>query len=263
MIVTEPKVFLVGQSRLNVQEMEDFLDEEKTVFTNWDNETLQYEDAEVISETAGRLCYLSFANPRPGGTKAYLDHIKTVGHGSVLEHSSFSFIITDVPLYFTHELVRHRAGTAYSQMSGRYCDLSKVNFFSPYYVNKYMPDTFNDMVETASSHYTYIKETLYDKMMEDPDIDYDNRTIRKIINSEARSVLPQATTTKIFLTANIRALRHMIEMRCSSEAEYVIRQVFNSIFNIVCDEAPNLFSDYEVRGYKDGTKIIETQDRKV
>ena len=54
--------------------------------------------AHVLPEVAGRLCYMSFAKPRPGGNSAYLGHIKEVGHGSVLEHSVWNFIITGVSL---------------------------------------------------------------------------------------------------------------------------------------------------------------------
>ena len=39
---------------------------------------------------------------------------------------------------------------------------------------------------------------------------------RKLARQAARSVLPNATETKIFVTANARALRHFIEMRGSS-----------------------------------------------
>ena len=55
---------------------------------------------------------MSFAKPRPGGNKAYLDHILEVGHGSVLEHAVWNFVFTGVSRSLTHELVRHRAGWA-------------------------------------------------------------------------------------------------------------------------------------------------------
>ena len=42
------------------------------------------------------------------------------GHGSVFEHAYVNFIVTDCSRVFTHELVRHRVGTAFSQTSGHY-----------------------------------------------------------------------------------------------------------------------------------------------
>ena len=61
-----------------------------------------------LTEIAGRICYMSFAKPRPGGNSAYLRNIIEVGHGSVLEHATFNLVITGVSRSFTHELIRHR-----------------------------------------------------------------------------------------------------------------------------------------------------------
>ena len=54
-----------------------------------------------------------------------------VGHGSVLEHAVWNFIITGVSRSFTHELIRHRAGFGYSQLSQRYVDESTADFVEP------------------------------------------------------------------------------------------------------------------------------------
>ena len=84
-----------------------------------------------LVEVAGRLCYTSYARPRPGGNATYIGHILEVGHGSVLEHAVFNFIITGVSRSFTHELVRHRAGWSYSQLSQRFVDESACAFVEP------------------------------------------------------------------------------------------------------------------------------------
>src|SRR5205085_10734218 len=87
---------------------------------------------EKLAEIAGRVCYLSFARPRPGGNQAYLGHILEVGHGSVLEHAVWNFVFTGVSRTLTHELVRHRTGMGYSQLSQRYVDESVAEYVEPY-----------------------------------------------------------------------------------------------------------------------------------
>ena len=87
--------------------------------------------AEELAEVAGRVCYMSFAKPRPGGNKAYLDHILEVGHGSVLEHAVWNFLFTGISRTCTHELIRHRAGFGYSQLSQRYVDESVAEYVAP------------------------------------------------------------------------------------------------------------------------------------
>src|SRR5215213_451803 len=88
-------------------------------------------DGERLAEFAGRLCYMSQANPASRETRAYIANIKKQGHGSVLEHANYSVLLEGVSRSLTHELVRHRAGFAYSQLSQRYVDESEAAFVVP------------------------------------------------------------------------------------------------------------------------------------
>nr|HPQ80471.1 FAD-dependent thymidylate synthase [bacterium] len=62
----------------------------------------------------------------------------------------------------------------------------------------------------------------------------------------ARSVLPNATETKIFISANGRALRHFFEMRGSVHADTEIRELAVAMFRLIKEEAPNIFADLDV-----------------
>src|SRR5947207_9205261 len=88
-------------------------------------------DGERLAEFAGRLCYMSQHNPAKRETREYLENIKRQGHGSVLEHATYSLLVEGVSRSLTHELVRHRAGFAYSQLSQRYVDESQASFVVP------------------------------------------------------------------------------------------------------------------------------------
>src|SRR5213082_340016 len=74
---------------------------------------------------------MSQHNPAKRATRDYLDNIKKQGHGSVLEHANYTLLLEGVSRSLTHELVRHRAGFAYSQLSQRYVDESDANFVVP------------------------------------------------------------------------------------------------------------------------------------
>ena len=78
-----------------------------------------------------------------------------------------------------------------------------------------------------------------------------------------RSVLPNATETKIFVTANARALRHFIELRGSRHAETEIRKLAVEVLRVMQKEAPNLFGDYRLEPLDDGTFEAVTDYRKV
>src|SRR5437870_3439990 len=104
-----------------------------------------------------------------------------------------------------------------------------------------------------------LTEKLLETYQDQPD-----RTLRrKLARQAARSVLPNATETKIFVSANARALRHFIELRGSRHAEVEIRKLAVAVVRIMQREAPNLFGDYQLVPLPDGTFEAVTQHRKV
>jgi thymidylate synthase ThyX/5-methylcytosine-specific restriction endonuclease McrA len=104
-ILREPAVYLVGRQTVSDPELDRFLADHGV---SWQTDTEVA--GEHLAEVAGRICYMSFAKPRPGGNHAYLGHILEVGHGSVLEHAVWNFVFAGVSRTLTHELIRHRAG---------------------------------------------------------------------------------------------------------------------------------------------------------
>jgi len=90
------------------------------------------------------------------------------------------------------------------------------------------------------------------------------RTLRrKLARQAARSVLPNATETKIFMTGNARALRHFIELRGSEHADVEIRQVAVAMLELMQREAPSLFGDYTLVTLPDGSRATHTDHPKV
>ena len=86
---------------------------------------------------------------------------------------------------------------------------------------------------------------------------------RKLSRQAARSVLPNATETKIFVTGNARALRHFVELRGSEHADVEIRKVAVAMLKLMRDEAPSLFADYRLEPLKDGSEAVATDHPKV
>jgi len=256
-IVRDPQVYLVGRQSVDAAEIERFLADHDVSQWTTDTEVT----GEKLCEMAGRLCYMSFARPRPGGNKAYLDHILEVGHGSVLEHAVFNLLITGVSRSFTHELIRHRAGFGYSQLSQRYVDESTADFVEPDCIaeDPALHEVWMAAIRHAHEAYCQLVDGLADRHAGIAD-----KTLRrKIARQAARSVLPNATETKIFITANARALRHFIELRCSEHAEVEIRKVSGQVLRVLQKEAPHLFGDYELVDLPDGTQAARTEHRKV
>ncbi len=254
-----PEVYLVGKQMTESAEIDRFLGDHGV--EQWSTDT--EEAGQKLTEIAGRICYMSFAKPRPGGNSAYLRNIVEVGHGSVLEHATFNLIITGVSRSFTHELIRHRAGWGYSQLSQRYVDESKCEFVEPPVIaaDPELHALFVKTVADCQRAYIELTSKLSERIeREFPELSKTDR--RKTARQAARAVLPNATETKIFVTANARALRHFFYLRGNIHAEDEIRTVAIAIWELVRREAPNFFSDIELK-QENGKDVLVTPFAKV
>ncbi len=256
-VLRDPKVYLVGRQAINEEALAQFLADEGV--KKWSTDT--EEAGEKLVEIAGRLCYKSYVRPRPGGNAAYIGHILEVGHGSVLEHAVFNFIITGVSRSFSHELVRHRAGMGYSQLSQRFVDESECAFVEPDPIadDPELHALWLDTIRACQTAYQTLADSLNAKFADIPD-----KTLRrKKAREAARSVLPNATETQIFVTGNARAFRHFIEMRGDAAADAEIRKVAIAILKALQEESPNLFGDYQILDVPGGGQTVTTEHRKV
>ena len=254
-IVREPSVYLVGRQVVDDEAIQRFLQDHEATWQT-DSEV----GGEKLVEAAGRVCYMSFGMGRKTNAE-YIGHLVSVGHGSVLEHAVWNFIITGVSRSFTHELIRHRAGYGYSQLSQRYVDESTADFVEPDTIaeDPELHAVWLEAIQTTHEAYKRLVEGLNKKYA-----DMKDKTLRrKLARQAARSVLPNATETKIFVTGNARALRHFIEMRANEHAEVEIRKVAVQILKIMQVESPNVFSDYKLVPLDDGTEAADTPFRKV
>jgi thymidylate synthase (FAD) len=258
--IVEPKVFLVGETTIVHEGLEAFL--EHIGVPGWKSDAPS--DSEELMEVMGRLCYNSFASGlNPNVTKIregnlnYLQNIVAVKHGSVTEHAEVNFIFADVSRVFTHELVRHRAGVAISQESMRYVRMTNLGFWVPTVIRE-TPEAMTIMtnvVEALEDAQNNLAELT--KIAEAKSFDE-----KKKLTSAFRRVAPHGHATRIGWSANMRAIRHCIEMRTDPHAEEEIRLVFGKVGEIMRKRYPNLFADYEVE-VVDGYPWYKTANRKV
>lgn len=214
----------------------------------------EYSDSQGLVEIGGRLCYRSWA---PGlnanVTKVrtdqaeYLENILKSGHGSVLEHANWTFICQNVSRVFTHELVRHRAGCAYSQESMRFVRLTDIPFWFPEWSTK---DT--ELMERAREVLAQL-EFFQHWMAQHFHLDEEGVPFheKKHKTSFMRRFAPDGVATSIMVTANCRAWRHIIEMRTSEAAEEEARLVVTSIAAQLINDAPLLFGDFTMNEKKE------------
>lgn len=218
-------------------------------------------DGERLAEFAGRLCYMSQKNPANRTTREYIENIKKQQHGSVLEHATWSLLVEGVSRSLTHELVRHRAGFAYSQLSQRYVDESHAAFVVPPAIlgDEVLLAAWRGQVEAAQA--TYV--ALVDQLMTRYAWVDDKVHRRKMAREAARGVLPNSTETKIVVTANARAWRQTLELRASEGAEMEIRRWAIAVLRVLQAEGPSFFSDFDVYTAPDRVEAARVTHHKV
>ncbi len=187
-------------------------------------------NAEKVIEKAGRTSYQSFNRIGEGSEKKFIRMIINLGHLSVIEHAVASFRISDVSRSLTHQLVRHRLAS-FTQKSQRYVDERNFTFVEPPKVEE------NPEAHEIYVNFMNIVRETYKKLRE-----------FKIPKEDARFVLPNATTTEIVITANLREWRHIVELRGSEHAQWEIRRMTIEILKILKREAPTVFEDFVIVG---------------
>jgi thymidylate synthase (FAD) len=252
----QPQVFLVAQPAIDYDQLAAYLREVggEQWLERLDRGELasgeKASDAENLAEFAGKMCYRAWEpglNPNVRRVRndheAYLQNILKQAHGSVLEHASFTFVLHNVSRVLTHELVRHRPGTAVSQESLRFVRLDDIPFWFPDWARE---DA--ELMKRATALLDQMEE-FQRWMAEHFRLDEEGVAMheKKHKTSFMRRLAPDGVATGIVWTANIRTLRHTIEARTDPGAEEEIRLLFGKIGEIMRAEAPALFADYEVQ----------------
>jgi thymidylate synthase (FAD) len=259
-----PRVYMVAATAVHLDNMKQMLND--LGVKDWESDAKS--DGELLTEVGGRLCYKSFntelnknlSRVREGNLP-YIGNILKSKHGSVLEHATVTFVFLNVSRIFTHELCRHRAGTAFSQESMRFVRLDDI----PIYVPDLTAD-FEELSEFASPGgseednktwavdamrlfrekitilATRAEETIqeFSYYLDKPEVPF---SLKKRITSALRRMAPGGHTTNIMVTANHRAWRHMIEMRTSPGAEEEIQKVFLEVMNHLHKAFPAIYQD--------------------
>ena len=217
-----------------------------------------------------------------------LEGCHDTGHGSVFEHCQLNFLVTDCSRVYTHEQVRQRAGWAYSQTSGRYCRLDSIDlvwselldpvkelwleglayiedlvYLTECKLGLRKPNARYPFVPAEAGLMSRPNETKAVAAWEaagviagterellkwEPDnsFDFDKR---KAITSAIRRIAPNGQANEIGMSCNIRALRHVVQLRTARFAETEIRDIFSQVYALVKADFPTIF-------YKARTKMF-------
>ena len=187
-----------------------------------------YDEVLNLIERAGRICYNSTAKQERIEKEKFISNLLKRGHESVIEHISLTFKIT-TDRAIANEIVRHRIAS-YSQNSTRYIKFTdKVPIIIP------------GDIKNASDE---IKK-IWEKGIEEATNTYKKLIENNIRPELARSVLPLSTATNMYMTMNLRELRHFLKLRLHKSAHPEIREIAFGIYKKMKIYYPVFVSDIE------------------
>lgn len=275
----EPKVFMIGATGVDMEAVLEYLQfvnagEFAAAMKEAEKENLS--PGEMLCSLYGKLCYASLSTGRNANitkVRGIADNLRGAfdhGHGSIFEHVSLNFVIANCSRVFTHELVRHRVGTAFSQTSGRYVrpvadqngklDIDFVIDPVLYPVMERIGAALQDIADAyidcsialgiateqeAKHRADALRKRGIKSLPYTPaKLDF---TRRKVLTSALRRILPNGQANEMGLTINLRTLRHCVMLRTSRHAEWEIRKVFAEVFNLVNAKFPLVFHGAKTR----------------
>jgi flavin-dependent thymidylate synthase len=148
-----------------------------------------------------------------------------VNDGNVREWGRFVFLIEGVSRSLTHQFVRHR-GFSFSQESQRYVDFEKGSADK-----NYGPFIYPEGLTEA-------QENLLFEAYRDDVIKYQDLRKLGLKKEDARFVLPNAASTRLVASANVRELAHFLDIRCAKDAQWEIRRMAREMAKLAYMAAP-------------------------
>ena len=274
-ILYEPKVYLVGKTRIDDEGFDAFLKDNDLA---WPTE-LDSPEGQRLIELFGRNCYMSYGQKAGSPTnEKYLDNLlgfnrPGIAHGSVTEHITYNFMVTGAGRGFSHEQVRHRAGWAYSQLSTRYCDFEREKEDGTWDPGFAMPP-LAQLTEETKAHFeeSYRDSVLryaqaVQLLIRDIETKFaaelekvserERRTfVRKAARGAARDLLPNGVEAILGMSGNARTIWNTIALRGGPEAEPQIREVYVQVARIMEKELPGIFKGVKYETAWDGTTCV-------
>src|SRR3989440_12677748 len=269
--LVNPGVVVLARPEVRIAGLAGFLEgfDASLRFPEYLDDPIKLPDGAQLCKVAWQVCYMSFGQSRTFNEHAerYFNNLKSSGHGSVFEHATFSLLLYGISRSVTHEMVRHRAGFGFSQLSQRYVSGRMLRFVErpEYQDDEDLHSQFLQRIERAASEYASLTNRLLEMQQAGVSIlSAEARTdLRKKVQQTAHSVLPHEMEGAIVITGKARAWGHVIEMRASAHAETEIRELAVRIFLCLRLVDPVLFGDYRIEQLIDGTYTVKTEFEKV
>ena len=146
---------------------------------------------------------------------------------STIEHVSFTFVLKDISIAISRELLEHRIAS-HTARSTRYSDEGKTNFYHPNFRSNADREIFEKTLQYIREQYIRLKESCGYEV--------------------ARYLLPLATHCTYVWTINARSLITFLRLRLCKNAAPEMQELAKQVKGIVKKIYPEIFDSIDCRG---------------
>jgi thymidylate synthase (FAD) len=166
----------------------------------------------------------------PNDAIRLLASISKMRHVSTFEHATFTFALEGVSRAFLAQLTRHRIGWSYSVQSQRYVKQSSDSKHGNF--RWVMPPKVAESPTAAS---------IFAQAMEDAQLAYNKLVEEGIAPEDARYVFPNAATTNVVVSCNLRSFLDMWEKRNpTTHTQWEFADIINEMRKKLVEAVPEL-----------------------
>lgn len=251
----QPKTFIVGVTQPDMDGILAYLEATDQVEFLEDLVAANAAHGSIcLASMYAKMCYKSLVlgkNSNVSKIRSIKDNIKGTfksGHGSVFEHVSVNFMTMNCSRIFSHQLVRHRVGTAYSQASGHYCTTEDLQMVLPPDMPEVVQYVYRKELEVIKNIIAQSRDAIGVPVMAMKE--------RKWFTSHLRRLLPDGASQEMGWTMNVRALRNTLELRTHPANEWEIRKVFTDVGRMILSRWPLMLSG----GWRVGNRYPPTSN---
>nr|WP_233546325.1 FAD-dependent thymidylate synthase [Petrotoga sp. HKA.pet.4.5] len=179
-----------------------------------------------------------------------IDYLMEHGHLSPFEHITFTFHVK-APIFVVRQWFRHRIGMSPNEISRRYTSKNVNEFYVPDHIRlQDTKDKQNSILvndEKLKNEAIEVLEEIYKKSYEA----YEKLINMGVAREMARIILPVGEYTEFYLTTNVRALMHFLDLRASSHAQWEIQEYAKALaqfFQKTCPWSYEAYLKYQYKG---------------
>lgn len=191
--------------------------------------------SDLSAVNAARISFNKQKEVFDASDEKLLKYLTAHNHTSPFRHQVVTMHVK-APIFVFRQWMKHRIGSEFNEISGRYVEFEPSEFYVPEMYrkqsvnNKQGSDGPVDNQEDAS--------IVFESACKDAITSYKNLISLGICREQARCILPQGMYSEVYWTASLQAIAHFIHLRDEGHAQWEIQEYARAVRELILELYP-------------------------